>query len=347
MKVTQTPTGKNKDGADIYAIDLENNTGTKVRIFNYGTIINSFKIINKSGQEQDIVLGFDDIDGYLSPVYLANYPYFGAIIGRYANRIAGGQISIEGKTYELAKNVGGATLHGGLEGFDKKVWEIVDTMETPHAGVVLGYTSPDGEEQFPGTLDVQLTFELTDHNELILSYEAETDAPTAINLTHHSYFNLSPEGGSVENHHQRINASHYLEQDDNFTVTGKLIDVTGTHHDFRHGKRVGENWDAEFGYDQTYVLDKKYGELTLASETTEPVSGLKLQVYTTEPVAHLYTAKYTEVENGKGGRSYGPFSGFCVETQHHPNGINIADFPSTVLKPGDVYHQTTIYKIIV
>ncbi|WP_129714131.1 aldose epimerase family protein [Pedobacter sp. SYP-B3415] len=347
MNVTKTPTGKSINGAEIYAIDLENNTGTKVRIFNYGTIINSFEIINKDGKKQDIVLGFDTIDGYLSDAYLANYPYFGAIIGRYANRIANGSFSIDGTKYELSKNAGGATLHGGTEGFDKKLWNIDQVATEPHASVTFSYTSPDGEEQFPGTLETQLSFELTDHNELILSYQAETDLATAVNLTHHSYFNLSAEGGNIAGHLHRMNASRYLEQDDNFTVTGNLLPVEGSHHDFRLGKTIGENWDAETGYDQTYVLDKPYGDLTLASETTDPVSGLRLQVYTTEPVAHFYTAKHLEVQNGKKGQEYRPFDAFCVETQHHPNGINIADFPSTVLKPGQTYYQTTIYKVII
>ena len=169
--------------------------------------------------------------------------------------------------------------------------------------------------------------------------------PTPVNITNHSYFNLSPDLGSIGNHFHRMPASHYLEQDDNYVVTGNLIPVEGTIHDFLGGKRIAQDWDPEEGYDQTYVLDKEYGELTLASETSEEKSGLKLSVYSTEPVAHLYTSKYLSVKHGKGGATYHPYEAFCVETQHHPNGINIPSFPSTVLRPGETYKQTTIYKI--
>lgn len=342
MKTKLIKTGKMIDGKEVLGIELTNSKGTYVKIYNYGAIINKFIVVNKHGIEQDIVLGFDDIDQYVSEEYLNNYSYLGAVIGRYANRIKNGRFTIDGVVHQLSQAKGGDCLHGGDVGFDSKVWEVLSTIDP---SVTLQYVSPEGEENFPGKLTVQLTFKLTDDNELILDFKAFTDAPTAINLTHHGYFNLAPNGGSIANHIHRMPASNYLEQDDNYVVTGKLIPVEGTKYDFLGDKAIGQDWDPEEGYDQTFVLDTPYGELALASETSEPESGLKLSIYTTEPVAHLYTSKYLNVKGGKGGQDYKAFSAFCVETQHHPNGINIPEFPSTVLRPGETYKQTTIYKI--
>ncbi|RBQ07724.1 aldose epimerase family protein [Pedobacter miscanthi] len=345
MSVQQIPTGKIIDGEEVIAIELTNSKGTYVKIFNYGAIINKFIVENARGEKQDIVLGFDTFEEYLDPAYLTHYPYLGAVVGRYANRIKNGNFTIDGENYQLAQNAGTDTLHGGIEGFDKKVWDIVEVGEGPQSSVTLQYESVDGEENFPGNLIIDLTFELTENDELILSYEAETDQATAINLTHHGYFNLAPNGGNIKDHKQQIFASNYLEQDDNYSVTGKLIPVEGTALDFTKLKPIGQDWDPEEGYDQTFVLDKIYGDLSLATKTIETESGLVLSVYTTEPVAHLYTSKYLDVKNGKGGRDYGNYGAFCVETQHHPNAINIPAFPSTVLKPEDLYTQTTIYKV--
>lgn len=342
METKLIKTGKFIDGKEVLAIELTNDQGTYVKIYNYGAIISKFIVVNKHGEKQDIVLGFDDIDDYTSEAYLKNYPFLGAIIGRYANRIKNGRFSIDEKTYQLSQAVGGDCLHGGDIGFDRKMWEVLSTIDP---SVTLQYISPDGEEHFPGNLTVQLTFKLTDENELILDYKATTDAPTAINLTHHGYFNLAPQGGSIGGHIHRIAASNYLEQDDNFVVTGKLIPVAGTAHDFLGAKAIGRDWNPEEGYDQTFILDKPYGELGLASETTEAESGLTLSVYTTEPVAHFYTAKYLNVKGGKEGKDYLPYGAFCIEVQHQPNAINIPDFPDTILRPGEIYKQTTIYKV--
>ncbi|WP_316803465.1 aldose epimerase family protein [Pedobacter nototheniae] len=345
MSVQQTPTGKNIDGKPVVAIELTNKKGTYVKIFNYGAIINKFIVKNAQGKEQDIVLGFDTFEQYLDEKYLENNGLIGAVVGRYANRIKNGRFTIEDKTYQLAQNAGPDCLHGGITGFDKKVWDIIETSEEPNAAVTLEYESEDGEENFPGNLVVALTFELTDNDELILSYEAETDQATAINLTHHGYFNLSPNGGNLAKHKLQIFGSNYLEQDDNYSVTGKLIPVKDTALDFTQMKEIGKDWDANVGYDQTFVLDKIHGDLTLASKTISEDSGLVLSVYTTEPVAHLYTSKYLRAQNGKEGRDYIGYDAFCIETQHHPNAINIPEFPSTILKPEDLYTQTTVYKV--
>ncbi|MGO4875311.1 aldose epimerase family protein [Pedobacter psychrotolerans] len=344
MSVQQISTGKFIDGEEVFAIELTNSKGTYVKIFNYGAIINQFIVENINGEKQDIVLGFDTLEQYTDPEYLKEYPYIGAVIGRYANRIKGGKFTVGAENYQLALNTADSTLHGGLVGFDRKVWDIIEIEEDQNA-VTLQYESVDGEEHFPGNLVVDLTFQLTENNELILSYEAETDAATPINLTHHGYFNLSPTGGNVSKHQQQIFASNYLEQDEGYSVTGKLIPVAGTPLDFTSIKEIGKDWNESTGYDQSFVLDKIYGDLSLASKTTEMQSGLTLSVYTTEPIAHLYTGKYLEVKNGKGGRDYGSFEGFCVETQHHPNAVNIPSFPNTILQPEDLYTQTTIYKV--
>ncbi|RYF15329.1 MAG: galactose mutarotase [Flavobacteriales bacterium] len=345
MKANQIPTGIFVDEKEVIAIELSNSKETYVKLFNYGTIINKFIVKNAQGDDQDIVLGFDDIGGYLTEDYLANYAYFGAVVGRYANRIKNGEFEVDGISYQVPQNNGNDCLHGGNKGFDRKVWDIIEVTQEPNPSVTFHYYSVDGEEGFPGDLAVQLRFTLTENNELILTYQADTDEATPINLTHHSYFNLSAEEDDVKSHFHQMNASNWLAQDDNFVVTGKLIPVGGTHHDFRKGKTISEGWDEVNGYDQTYALDKTYGDLSFVSKTSSESSGLSLSVYSTEPIAHFYTAKYNQVENGKGGKSYGEFSGFCVETQHAPNSVNIPEFPSTVLQPEEIYHQTTIYKV--
>ena len=342
MKTNLVKTGKIIDGKEVLGIELTNTKGSYVKIYNYGAIVSKFIVTNAQGEKQDIVLGFDDFDQYVSEEYLANYPYLGAIVGRYANRIKDGKFSIDEKTYQLAVKDDGNALHGGVEGFDRKVWDVLSTIDP---SVTLQYTSKAGEEGYPGNLMVQITYKLTDEDELVVDIKASTDEATAVNLTHHGYFNLSPTGGSVANHIHRIPASNYLQQDNTYTVTGVLLPVEGTIYDFLAPKPIGQDWDATEGYDQSFVLDKEYGELALASETTEPNSGLKLSIHTTEPVAHFYTAKYIDVKNGKGDKDYQPFEAFCVETQHHPNGINVPEFPTTVLRPGETYSQTTIYRV--
>ena len=331
---------------EVVEVELINTKNTLVKIFNYGTIINKFIITNARGEQQDIVLGFDKFEDYINPTYLKDYSYLGAIIGRYANRIKNGAFNVDGIEYQLPKNDGEDCLHGGINGLDKKVWDVIETTENPHASVTFQYFSLDGEENFPGDLAIQLKFELTNNDELILTYQADTDEATPINLTHHSYFNLSTNGEKITDHIHQMNAANYLQQDENFVVTGKLLPVADTIHDFTKPRAIGANWDEKVGYDQTYVLDKEYGILTLASKTTETNSGLSLLVYSTEPVAHFYTAKHLKVKDGKNGKEYTEFDAFCVETQHHPNAVNIPEFPSTILRPEEMYTQTTIYKVL-
>lgn len=337
MKENRISTGINIDGKEVFAIELTNSRGSKVKIYNYGAIISEFIVTNANGEKQDVTLGFNNLEDYLNEDYLANYPYLGVVVGRYANRIKDGKFSIGGKDYQMNKG-----LHGGETGFDKKVWDILPTIDP---SLTLQYISLDGEEHFPGNLTVQLTFKLLDEDELVIDFKAVTDEPTAVNLTHHAYFNLNKDGGNIGNHHHRIVASNYLEQDDNYVAIGGILPVEGTIHDFRAGKLIGQDWDPKEGYDQSYILDKPYGEFGPATETIHPESGLKLEVYTTAPVAHFYTSKYLETPTGKNGKPYHAFEGFCVETQHHPNSVNVSGFPSTVLIPGETYQQTTIFKV--
>ena len=335
-------------GEDIYLFTLRNIKGTEVCISNYGAIITSFKVPGAGGVINDIVLGFDKIEDYLSEEYLAGYPYFGAAIGRYANRIRNGEFNIDGGRYTLKKNKVTDHLHGGIAGFDKKVWEYQSGSAKT---LVLKYRSMDGEEGYPGTLDSTLGFELTDDNELIYEYTASTDKPTAINLTHHSYFNLNSGYGTINDHLVRINSAAILRQDDNFVVTGKTIMVEDTIYDFRQLRPIANEWNAPDGYDQSFVLEEnspvdEITGLAFAAEAFSEQSKLKLEVYTNEPLVHFYTGKWIPTLHGKNGNNYAPFNGFCFETHKHPNAINIPHFPNTILRPGETYQTKTMYRII-
>lgn len=328
-------------GGDVYLFTLCNAKGTTAGITNYGGILTSLRILQQD-VVNNLVLGFDKVEDYISKPYLDSNPFFGAAVGRYGNRIKDGRFRIDGREYELARNIDPDHLHGGLNGFDKKVW-------TPHSlttdSVVLKYESKDGEEGYPGNLDVTLRFELNDAGELSYEYLAFTDQPTVINLTHHSYFNLNNGRGTIGDHYVKINASAVLDQDDNLTPTGVIVPVQDTRYDFRQSRRIDANRNDATGYDQSFVLDDRDPGLPAAAAYSEE-SGVTLQVFTTEPIVHLYTGKSIPPLTGSDGHLYGPFSGFCLETQVHPNAINIPGFPNTILRPGETYHHKTIYKVI-
>ncbi len=328
-------------GEDIYLFTLNNTNGTEVCITNYGAIITSFKIRQANGTVNNIVLGFDKVEDYLSEEYLAGYPYFGAAIGRYANRIKNGEFSIDDKKYMLKKNKVTDHLHGGDNGFDKKVWKVNLYSDKT---LSLGYKSVDGEEGYPGNLETELRFELTDNDELIYEFLAKTDKATVVNLTHHSYFNLNNGKGTIGGHLVNISAASILEQDNNFVVTGKSLPVTDTIYDFKKTRRIDKNWNAADGYDQTYVLEQPDINIP-AAEAYNENTGVRLQVFTSEPVVHFYTGKWIPHLNGQSNKNYGPFSGFCFETHKHPNSINIPHFPDTVLRPGEAYYTKTIYRV--
>ena len=331
-------------GGDVFLYTLQNDKGTEVFISNYGAIITSFKIRSSDGELNDLVLGFDKVEDYLAEDYLKHYPWFGAAVGRYANRIKNAAFEIDGINYQLSNNNNNHQLHGGHIGFDKKVWHFVAKGERPHHWLELKYYSPDGEEGFPGNLEVIIRFELNNENELSYEYKATSDKPTAVNLTHHSYFNLNNGQGTIEGHEVKIYSSSILEQDAGLVATGNLMAVKNTGYDFSEFKQVGNSTIKAEKFDQSFEIIKRKD--LLVTEIRSPESGVLLMVYSTEPIVHFYTGKWIPVMKGKNGNYYGPLSGLCVETQIHPNAINIPGFPNTVLRPGETYHQKTTYKII-
>ncbi|RMH69490.1 MAG: galactose mutarotase [Bacteroidetes bacterium] len=344
----QTPFGTTADGEAVTMYTLTRAGGMEVRLLNYGGIITSLKVPDRNGRLEDVVLGFDT----LAP-YLERHPYFGAIIGRYGNRIAGGQFTLDGTTYTLAQNDGPNHLHGGLRGFDRVVWQAEPFEEPGRVGVVLTYTSPDGEEGYPGTLQAKVTYTLTDDDELIVDYEATTDKATPVNLTQHTYFNLAGHGsGDVLDHELTIHADHYLPVDSTLIPTGERRPVAGTPFDFRRPTPIGARIEADDpqlhwgpgGYDHTFVLNRTGDGLEPAARVYEPTSGRVLEVRTTEPGVQFYSGNFLDGSLvGKGGAVYARHAGFCLETQHFPNSPNQPDFPSTILRPGETYSSRTVF----
>ena len=346
MGVVKEKTNLVAEGQPLHLIRLDNGRHASVTMSNYGCLILSWIVKDKQGEDCDIVLGFDNLKDYLKKEYLENYPYFGVLVGRYANRIKNARFSLDGELYRLPANKENDHIHGGFRGFDRAVWKLLETDQKSNR-VVFGYLSPAGEEGYPGELNVQVSYTLTEENELIQEITARADQPTPLNLTHHDYFNLNNGQGTIDDHLLQIHAGTYLEQDSNLVVNGKLIPVEGTFHDFRQEKKTGLHLPLVGEYDQTFVLDKEYGELSPAATLRSETSGVCLQLSTTEPVCHLYTGKWIPRIEGKQGQSYGPFSGLCLEVQHHPNAVNIPAFPSTILRPGEVYRQLSVYEISV
>lgn len=338
MGVTKEPFGQTEDGQAVDAFILENSKGVKARIINYGATIVSIKTPDRSGNMTDVALGFDDMAGYQS----SGNPYFGACCGRVANRIAGGKFSIDGVEYQVAQNQAPNALHGGVIGFDKKMWNA----EIAGDSVRMSLVSPDGDEGYPGTLAAEIVYSLNDEGELRIDYTATTDRKTIINLTNHSYFNLAG-GGSVHGHVIRINAGRYTATDDDSIPTGELRAVAGTEMDLLIPTPIGKNIDAVqgLGYDHNYCINQTAeGELTLAAVVTEPECGRSLECWTTEPGVQFYTGNYLDGVEGKGGAVYNKQEGFCLETQHWPDSVNQPEFPSIELAPGETYTQTCIYK---
>jgi len=338
--------GKTPEGGTVNAYTIQNENGIKAEIINYGGIVVSLYIPDKNGKFDDIVLGFDDIEGYL----INSSPYFGAIIGRHANRIEGASFELNGKIYTLMKNDGNNHLHGGGKGFDKVLWDVVDCNES---SIKLFYRSADGEEGYPGNLDVTVTYTLTDDDELVINYNAVSDADTIINLTNHTYFNLAGHGsGNVMDHWLKINADKYTVSNEECIPTGEIKDVTGTVMDFRQGKRIkpepqpgDDTMLFNGGYDHNFVLNKEIGKLEWIAELYDPKSGRKMDVFTTKPGVQLYTSNnLAGPVTGKGGVRYDKWGAVCLETQYFPNAVKHKHFPSPVLKAGEQYNHTTIYK---
>jgi aldose 1-epimerase len=348
-QISQKPFGVTKDGIPVELFTLRNANGAEVGICNYGGLVISLKVPDRNGHFGDVVLGYDNLAGYIKDT-----PYFGAMIGRYGNRIAKGKFTLDGKEYTLAINNGPNALHGGLKGFDKVVWEprILASVEGP--SLELRYTSKDGEEDYPGNLSVTAVYTLTEDNGLKLQYTATTDKDTVLNLTQHSYFNLAGKG-TILDHQVLMPADKFTPVDSTLIPTGELKPVDGTPFDFRTPSAIGariaqDDEQLKFGngYDHNWVMNKPMGQLGLMARVSEPTTGRVLEVFSTEPGLQFYTGNFLDGKiTGKGGWVYQFRNGFCMEPQHYPDSPNQPNFPSVVLKPGQVYKNTIIFKFSV
>jgi aldose 1-epimerase len=344
-RITKADFGKTKDGKAVEIYTLTNSRGSEARIITYGGTVVSLKVPDKQGKFGDVVLGFDSIADYEK-----HTAFFGALIGRYGNRIAKGKFTLDGRGYSLATNNGENHLHGGVKGFDKVVWTAKPSTDQNGANLELTYLSVAGEEGYPGNLNIKVVYTLTEDNKLKIVYSATTDKATVVNLTHHSYFNLAG-AGDILDHRLTLNADRFTPTDSGSIPTGVLANVKGTPFDFTNetaiGARIGqENEQLKFGhgYDHNWVLNRKGKGVELAARAYDPTSGRVMEVLTTEPGIQFYSGNFLDASvPGKGGKSYPLRSGFCLETQHFPDSPNRSNFPSTVLRPGQTYSQTTIY----
>jgi aldose 1-epimerase len=347
--ITSTAFGQTTDGRAVDIYTLRNPNGMEARITNYGGIIVSLTAPDRDAKLADVVVGYDRLEDYSKGT-----SYFGALIGRYANRIGGAKFALNGRTYKLAPNHGPNSLHGGIKGFDKVVWDAKVVKSTKGPALELSCLSKDGDEGFPGNLAVKAAYCLSDENELRINLTATTDAPTVCNLTGHSYFNLAGKG-DVLAHEVRLNASRFTPADAGLIPTGELKPVDGTPFDFRKSTAIGARIEADDpqlkfarGYDQNFVIDKPPGQLGLHGRVDEPASGRVMEVWSTEPGVQLYTSNHFDGSIlGKGGQAYPRYGALCLEPQHFPDSPNKPGFPSTVLQPGQTYHNTIIYKFSV
>jgi aldose 1-epimerase len=343
--VVKSDFGKTADGKPVELYVLTNAHGLKAKIITYGGIVTELHTPDRDGKLADVVLGFDNLKAYL-----AGHPYFGALVGRVANRIAKGKFTLDGKVYQLAVNNGPNALHGGLKAFDKKVWKAEPIEGADGPGVRLSYLSADGEEGYPGNLSVTVTYTLTNQNELRIDYKATTDKDTPINLSNHSYFNLAgPTGGDILGHELMLAADQYTPVDATLIPTGEIKPVKGTPLDFTTPTPIGARIDQlkgdPSGYDHNFVLRSGGKSLALGARVHEPKTGRVMEMYTTEPGVQFYTGNFLDGKlTGKQGVAYKKHAGFCLEAQHFPDSVNHPNFPSVILKPGSTYTQTTVYK---
>jgi aldose 1-epimerase len=345
-RVTKAPFGRLPDGTTVDGYTIRNSHGTTMHVITYGGIITSLRTADRTGALDDIVLGFDSLPGYLK-----DSPYFGAIVGRYANRIAKGRFTLNGKTYQVPVNNGQNSLHGGIVGLDKVVWDARPFEHAHSAGLVLSHVSPDGDQGYPGRLSLRVTYTLDDDNRLSIEYHATTDKATPINISQHSYFNLTGAKRDVLDHVLELDASRYTPVDTTLIPTGELPSVAGTPFDFRKptaiGARIGvpnEQLRIAGGYDHNFVLDRKGSGQSHAARVVEPTSGRTLDVTTDQPGVQFYSGNFLDgTIHGKGGRVYGHRFGFCLETQHFPDSPNHPSFPSTILRPGQQFNSRTVF----
>lgn len=342
-RITKVDWGET-DGKPVYLYTLTNKNGDEVKISTYGATITSWIVGDNKKNKSNIVLGFDSLSGYL-----AKPPYFGATIGRYGNRIANAKFKIDTTTYQLSANDGKNHLHGGNKGYDKVIWDATPAADSS-ASLTLSYLSKDGEEGYPGNLKITVVYTLTDDNELLIDYTAETDKTTPVNLTHHSYFNLTGDvNNTILNHELQVNADRYTPVDAELIPTGELKDVKGTAFDFLQPHKIGERITAVGGgYDHNFVLIRKSNDMELVATLSDSSTGRKLEVYTTEPGLQFYSGNFLDgTIKSSDGKAIQKHTGLCLETQHFPDSPNQPAFPSTLLKPGEKYHTVTRYKILV
>ncbi|MHB8055054.1 MAG: aldose epimerase family protein [Candidatus Aminicenantales bacterium] len=341
MKIVKSSFGTLPDGSTVDLYTLTNKNGLKAQLMTYGAILVSLDLPDRNGTFADCVLGYDAFDGYYK-----EGSYFGAIVGRYGNRIAKGKFVLDGKTYKLATNNGKNHLHGGLKGYDKVLWKGEPVQDSTGVGVKFTYFSKDGEEGYPGNLDIAVTYVLNDQNELIISYEAKTDKPTVVNLTHHSFWNLTGGQRDILGHELMLAADRYTPVDDGLIPTGVLAPVEGTPMSFLTPIAIGARIaDVSGGYDHNYVLTSGGGTLALAARVVEPESGRVMEISTVEPGIQFYSGNFLDGSiKGKSDQAYSKYWGFCLETQHFPDSPNHPNFPSTVLRPGEIYKTMTIHK---
>ena len=346
MRVEKSSFGKTKDDKEVNLFTCTNNGGSVMKMIDYGAIMVSLEVPDKDGKLANVTLGFDSVDGYVE-----RHPYFGATVGRYCNRIAAGKFTLDGEEYTLATNNDPNHLHGGELGFDKHMWEAEEIKMDNAVGVKFHRVSPDGEEGYPGNLDVAVEYTLTNDNEVKVDFTATTDKATVLNLTNHNYWNLAGAGsGTVLDHELEIFADFYLAVNDTLIPTGELTNVEETPLDFTTPHKIGERIkliEADpVGYDHCYSLrNQDSSNLELAARVTEPSSGRVMEIYTTQPGIQLYSGNF--LDGSEGGNGYKQYEAFCLETQHYPDSPNQADFPSTVLKPGETFRQTTVHKFTV
>lgn len=342
--------GKTQDGKNVVMYTLKNAKGLTVKVLNFGGVIYSFEVPDKDGKMVNVSANFEKVDEYET-----KRPYFGSLVGRFGNRIAKGKFTLDGKEYTLPINNGENALHGGLKGFDQKIWDVVPFWTADSSGLRMNYVSKDGEEGYPGTLRCEVIYELNDQNEWKMKYTATTDKPTVLNLTNHTFWNLAgAQSGTILDHELTLNADHVLPTDAGLIPTRELMKVEGTPYDFRQahkiGERIGEIKEPQFagGYDHCFVLNQKTpNQMVFCAKVKDPASGRVMEIQTTQPAVQFYSSNFMDGSTEAFGHKYEKYSALCLETQHYPNSPNEPKFPSTVLRPGQVYQQTTIHKFSV
>lgn len=344
MPVQQTNVGKNPSGENIYLFSLSNEQGHRVVLTNYGATLMRYEVPVR-GKAVNIVLGFEDPADYQRPEYLAQYPWMGSAVGRYANRIGRARFSLDGKEYQLEANNGPHLLHGGKQGFDRKTWAVEKISEEEKTWVQFFLRSPEGDEGFPGQLDVHLRFELTGEGSLLYHFSARSTQATPCNLTHHPYFNLNNGKGDILDHEVMIPAGKILAQDDELVATGELVDVKNTPYDFRSYKKIRAGLKQVAEYDKSFLIDNPGGKMNFVAALRYRPAGLQLQVFSTDPILHFYSGKWIPDLRDKSWGGMGPWSGLCLETHSYPNAVNIPAFPSNILRPGEVYRGVTVFRV--